>query len=149
MRESRKRAVKYFDARGINPNTKPEIDRILDFSPIQTWSQSSDGTTTYPCTIEIEAFLFYMHLTVTFTDSKGKEHVFEGDSGGVGLGDITGVGVIYFGNLKTLLKATTFGVAFGAEDGGVVQVTWGTSGNATAGGVGEGLGAFGGSGNWL
>lgn len=148
MRESRKRAVKYFDARGINPNTKPEIDRILDFSPIQTWSQSSDGTTTYPCTIEIEAFLFYMHLTVTFTDSKGKAHVFEGDSGGVGLGDITGVGVIYFGNLKTLLKATTFGVAFGAEDGGVVQVTWGTSGNATAGGVGEGLGAFGGSGNW-
>ena len=148
MTESRKRAVKYFDARGINPNTKPEIDRILDFSPIQTWSQSSDGTTTYPCTIEIEAFLFYMHITVTFTDSKGKSHVFEGDSGGVGLGDITGVGVIYFGNLKTLLKATTFGVAFGAEDGGVVQVTWGTSGNATAGGVGEGLGAFGGSGHW-
>ena len=56
MRESRKRAVKYFDARGINPNTKPEITRILDFNPIQTWSQSSDGTTTYPCTIEIEAF---------------------------------------------------------------------------------------------
>ena len=66
----------------------------------------------------------------------------------MGLGDLTSAGVIYFGNLKTLLKATTFGVAFGAEDGGVVQVTWGTSGNATAAGVGEGLGAFGGSGNW-
>jgi hypothetical protein len=64
------------------------------------------------------------------------------------VGDITGAGVIYFGDLNTLLKATTFGVAFGAEDGGVVQVTWGTSGNATAGGIGEGLGAFGGSGNW-
>ena len=148
MRESRKRAVKYFDARGINPNTKPEITRILDFNPIQTWSQSSDGTTTYPCTIEIEAFLFYMHLTVTFTDGSGKLHVFEGDSGGVGIGDLTAAGVIYFGSLDVLLKATTFGVAFGAEDGGVVQVPWGTSGNATAGGVGEGLGAFGGSGNW-
>jgi|TARA_R100001163_G_C5029532_1_gene170145 hypothetical protein len=148
MRESRKRAVKYFDAKGINPNTRPEIERILDFSPVQTWSTTSNGTTTYPCTIEIEAFLFYLHLTVIFTDNKGNVHTFEGDSGGIGVGDITGAGVIYFGDLNTLLKATTFGVAFGAEDGGVVQVTWGTSGNATAGGIGEGLGAFGGSGNW-
>ena len=51
-------------------------------------------------------------------------------------------------NNLLLLKATTFGVAFVAEDGGALQVTWGTSGNATAVGVGEGLGAFGGSGSW-
>ena len=40
------------------------------------------------------------------------------------------------------------GSIFIAEDGGALQVTWGTSGNATAVGVGEGLGAFGGSGSW-
>ena len=64
------------------------------------------------------------------------------------VGDLSSAGVIYFGSEATLLKATTFGVAFGAEDGGVVQVTWGTSGNATAAGIGEGLGAFGGSGSF-
>ena len=73
---------------------------------------------------------------------------FKVESGGVGVGDLTCEGVIYYGNQDVLLKATTFGVAFGAEDGGVVQVTWGTSGNATAAGIGEGLGAFGGSGSW-
>ena len=38
-------------------------------------------------------------------------------------------GLIYFGNEETLLKATTFGVAFIAEDGGALQVTWGTRGS--------------------
>ena len=58
------------------------------------------------------------------------------------------MGVIYFGNLETLLKATTFGVFFAADAAGAVQVTWGTSGNATGGGDGDGAGAFGGSGSW-
>lgn len=148
MKKSRKRAMKYFHARGINPNRRPQLERMLDFSPKLTWTRDDYNVITHPCTIQVEAFLFYMHLTVTFEDASGDTYIFEGDSGGVGLGDLTSEGVIYFGNLKTLLKATTFGVAFGAEDGGVVQVTWGTSGNATAAGVGEGLGAFGGSGNW-
>ena len=57
-------------------------------------------------------------------------------------------GDIYYDNIDTLLKATTFGLAFVATDGGIVQVTWGTSGNATAAAVGEGAGVFAGSGSW-
>ena len=144
----RQRANKYFAARGINPNSRGELTRMLDINPAMSWSKSTDSVITYNCVIEVEAFLFYMHLTITFTDSAGKTHVFEGDSGGIGLGDMTSDGILYFGNQETLLKATTFGVAFAAEDGGVIQVTWGTSGNASAVGVGEGGGAFGGSGHW-
>tara|TARA_Y100001938_G_scaffold143552_1_gene216491 strand:- start:20530 stop:21012 length:483 start_codon:yes stop_codon:yes gene_type:complete len=150
MTKRRKRAEKWFAAHGINPNT-PNSDgnaQVLDMKPAITFTEDMDGTTTYPCEISIEGFLFYAHVTVSFTDSAGKTYEFEGGSGGIGVGDLSSAGVIYFGNEETLLKATTFGVAFGAEDGGVVQVTWGTSGNATAAGVGEGLGAFGGSGSW-
>lgn len=146
--ERRIRAEKYFAAKGINPNVKGELTRKLDVKPTAIFKDGDLGVTTMPCTIEVEAFLFYMHLTVTFVDSKGTCHKFEGDSGGVGVGEVDSAGVIYFADLETLLKTGTFGVAFAAEDGGVVQVTWGTHGNASAAGVGDGGGAFGGSGSW-
>ena len=146
----RRRAEKWFAAHGINPNS-PDSNgnaNVLDVRPTLTWKEDMDGVTSYPCEINVEGFLFYAHVTVSFTDSEGNTHEYEGGSGGIGVGDLTCAGVIYFGDEDVLLKATTFGVAFGAEDGGVCQVTWGTSGNATAAGVGEGLGAFGGSGSW-
>ena len=147
--QKRKRAEKWFAAHGINPNT-PDPDgnqRVLDVRPAQSFTEDMDGVISHPCTITVEGFLFYAHVTVEFNDGS-KSYEFQGGSGGVGVGDLTCEGVIYYGNQDTLLKATTFGVAFGAEDGGVCQVTWGTSGNATAAGIGEGLGAFGGSGSW-
>ena len=150
MNHKRKKADKYFAAHGINPNTPNNdgISNVLDLTPKVSFHKDSDGVTTYPCTISVQGYLFYSHVDVIFTDSAGNTYEFEGSAGGIGVGDTEAEGLIYFGNEETLLKATTFGVAFIAEDGGALQVTWGTSGNATAVGVGEGLGAFGGSGSW-
>ena len=146
----RKKADRWFAANGINPNT-PDSDgnaRLLDLAPSGVWCADSDGVTSYSCTISEQGYLFYSHVSVIFEDGNGNTYEFEGGAGGVGVGDTEAEGIIYFGDEETLLKATTFGVAFIAEDGGALQVTWGTSGNATAVGVGEGLGAFGGSGSW-
>lgn len=146
--ERRIRAEKYFAAKGINPNVKGELTRKLDVKPTATFKEGDLGVTTCPCTIEVESFLFYTHCTVTFADPQGNCHKFEGDSGGLGIGEVDAGGVIYYADLETLLKTGDFGVAFVAEDGGVCQVTWGTHGNASAAGVGDGGGAFGGSGSW-
>ena len=149
--ERRKRAQRYFASYGINPNTKGNThqDRLLDFAPVPVWNKKSTGVISYQCNISVESFLFYTHIEVEFVDPNTQQtYQFEGGSGGLGLGTCDTVGVIYFGNLETLLKATTFGVFFGADGAGAVQVTWGTSGNATAAGAGDGAGAFGGSGSW-
>ena len=149
--ERRKRADKWFAAHGINPNTKGNTyqERILDIPPVPQWHKESDGLINFPCSVSVESYFFYTHVEVNFTDtSTGKAYRFEGGSGGIGLGSCSSFGDIYFGNEETLLKATTFGVFFGADGGGAVQVTWGTSGNATAVCAGEGAGAFGGSGSW-
>ena len=58
------------------------------------------------------------------------------------------VGIITYGSLDVLTKATTFEVSFVTVDGGGTQVSWGSSGNAFAAGVGDGFGVFGGSGGW-
>ena len=147
--QRRARAENWFSANGINPNTPDRNGNsgLLDLRPSPQYTANVGGVISHPCTINVEGFLFYAHVTVTFNDGTNA-YEFEGGSGGVGIGDLTSGGIIYYGNQNTLLTATTFGVAFGAEDGGVCQVTWGTSGNATAAGVGEGLGAFGGSGRW-
>ena len=150
-RERRKRAIKYFEAYGINPNTKGNThqDRLLDMPPKPFWDEKTENTITFECSISVESFLFYTHVEAEFTDTTTKEtYQFEGGSGGLGVGTCDTVGVIYFGNLDTLLKATTFGVFFGGDAVGAVQLTWGTSGNATGGGAGDGAGAFGGSGSW-
>lgn len=148
--ERRARADRWFAANGINPNT-PNGDglrNILDLAPVPVFDKDSEGVTTYACEVSVESYLFYTHVEVSFSDSSGNAYRFEGGSGGIGVGSCTAVGAIYFGSQETLLKATTFGVFFGADGGGAVQVTWGTSGNATAACAGEGGGAFGGSGSW-
>ena len=130
-KQKRERAEKWFAAHGINPNT-PDSDgnqRVLDMRPTQSFTEDMDGVISHPCTITVEGFLFYAHVTVEFNDGTNS-YEFQGGSGGVGVGDLTCEGVIYYGI------------------GGVCQVTWGTSGNASAAGIGEGLGAFGGSGSW-
>jgi len=108
----------------------------------------SEGTQTYPCTISILGAVVYSRVEVVFQDSEGKIHTFKGDAGGLGVGDIDGPGVIYFSDLSKLISTKTFGVAFVAEDGGTAMVTWGSHGNANIVGIGEGGGAFGGSGKW-
>jgi hypothetical protein len=131
----------YFKRKGIDPSIKPEPRPVPELA-------DTDGMTTCPCAIEIVAVLFYSHVTVTFTDPSGKSHTFEGDSGGVGVGEIDGPGIIYYNDLSTLLSTSAFGVTFVSEDGGTAMVTWGSHGNANIVGIGEGLGAFGGSGDW-
>ena len=128
MKNLKHRAAVYFNSIGVNPAVPPA------------------EVTTLPCVIEVECFMFYTYVEVSVPD-KGMK--FCGSSGGIGVpGDLTAAGVIYFADWDKLKETDTFGVAFLAEDGGVVQVTWGSRGNASAAGVGEGGGAFGGSGSW-
>ena len=144
------KAMAYFEAKGIDPSVEPEA--LLAVSGVSEWQHYSDmqseGVVTLPCTIDILAVLFYSHVTVSFTDPAGKKHTYEGDAGGVGAGEISGVGVIYYPDLGSMLATKAFGVTFIAEEGGTAMVTWGTHGNANIVGIGDGLGAFGGSGSW-
>lgn len=126
-----KAAEAHFAERGIDPSVDP-----------------SEGMTTLPCKIDIYGVLFYAYVEVTFTDLDGKKHKFKGDSGGVGIGTISGAGVIYYSDLSKLLGTKTFGVGFVSDEGGTAMVTWGSNGNANIAGIGDGMGAFGGSGKW-
>ena len=144
MKGRRERAKKYFASLGINPDTKGNTyqERFLDAPPVP-----SGGMKNEPCIISAECFVFYTHVEVVMLQTA---ETFEGNCGGIGTpGGFYGAGDIYFNNMETLLRATTFGAFFGGVDGvEVAQITWGTSGNATAAGTGELDGAFGGSGNW-
>tara|TARA_B100001175_G_scaffold44912_1_gene34095 strand:- start:7564 stop:8025 length:462 start_codon:yes stop_codon:yes gene_type:complete len=150
MNKKRQKADRWFAAHGINPNTPDRTNNsnVLDLVPERQWPKAGEDAISYSCTISVQGYLFYSHVSCIFEDSEGNTYEYEGGAGGIGIGDIEAEGIIYFGNEETLLKATTFGEAFIAEDGGTLQLTWGTSGNATAVGIGEGLGAFGGSGSW-
>lgn len=142
MSTIKERAEAYFKEVGIDPGKKapePKNAKAIVFI------KELEGTTTLPCIISFQAYLFYMYLEVEVPD-KGKK--FCGSAGGVGAGDIESAGVIYFSDWDTLVKTKTFGVAFLAEEGGAIQVTWGTHGNATAAGIGDGGAACGGSGSW-
>jgi|TARA_R100000808_G_C2152339_1_gene161716 hypothetical protein len=137
------RGRKYFKALGINPDTKGRAyeEKLLDAVPVCEKGLKNEG-----CEISVYCFLFYTYVEVNMLTS---EWTFQGSAGGVGIpGGMESAGDIYYDNIDTLLKATTFGLAFVAADGGIVQVTWGTSGNATAAAVGEGAGVFAGSGSW-
>lgn len=150
----RLRAAEYFKRLGIDPNVAPSTStapasssassRALEIFPVPPLSVGS-AVTTLPCVIECESFFFYTYCSV-LVPGLGRE--FEGSSGGLGVGDCTGPGVIYFADQGALLATSDFGVTFVADAGGTVMVTWGTHGNANAVGVGEGAGAFGGSGSW-
>ena len=152
-------AVEYFKNLGIDPNAAPDaagratlavrssaVSRAIDIfpGPVGVLGVGS-AVTTLPCVIECESFLFYTYCSV-LVPGLGRE--FEGHSGGLGLGDCTGGGVIYFADAAQLLSTSDFGVTFVADAGGTVMVTWGTHGNANAVGIGEGAGAFGGTGSW-
>ena len=145
----KKRAEKYFAANGINPYTKGNMyqERILDIPPVARWHKQSEGLITYPATVDVISVLFYTHIEVEMVTPDGTWY-FEGNSGGLGVGDCTAVGPIYFGSLSVLTNTTTFGVFFGSDPAGAVQVTWGSHGNFTGVCAGEGAGAFGGNGSW-
>jgi hypothetical protein len=127
----KERAAEHFKKKKIDVSKDPNLE-----------------LTTLPCTIDIVGVLFYAYVEVTFVDPSGKSHTFKGDSGGVGVGEIDGAGVIYYSDLNQLLSTKTFGVGFVSDEGGTAMVTWGSHGNANIVGIGDGLGAFGGSGSW-
>lgn len=146
----REKAKMWFAHRGINPDntfTNPEDRQFskLDFPPIPVKYENAPSL---QCQIDIISFLVYSHVTVMFCDPTGQEWKYEGGAGGLGVGDISGEGILTYGDLDVLTKATTFEVSFISADGGGTQVSWGSSGNAFAAGVGEGFGVFGGSGGW-
>ena len=149
--KKREHARKWFAHRGINPDnvfTNPEDRQFskLDFPPFPV---KYENASPIQCQIDIISFLVYCHVTVLFNDPvTGDEWKYEGGSGGLGVGDISAEGILTYGDLNTLVKATTFEVSFVTVDGGGTQVSWGSSGNAFAAGVGDGFGVFGGSGGW-
>ena len=149
--KKREKARKWFAHRGINPDNtfiNPEDRQFykLDFPPIPVKYKNASPI---QCQIDIISFLVYCHVTVLFNDPvSGDEWKYEGGSGGLGIGDISAEGILTYGSIDVLTKATTFEVSFVTVDGGGTQVSWGSSGNAFAAGVGDGFGVFGGSGGW-
>ena len=149
--KKREKARKWFAHKGINPDNtfiNPEDRQFykLDFPPIPV---KYENATPIQCQIDIISFLVYCHVTVLFNDPvSGDEWKYEGGSGGLGIGDISAEGILTYGSIDVLTKATTFEVSFVTVDGGGTQVSWGSSGNAFAAGVGDGFGVFGGSGGW-
>ena len=53
QKQRRKRALRYFAAYGINPDTKGNThqDRILDMPPKPFWKKDDENTITYQCKI--------------------------------------------------------------------------------------------------
>jgi len=141
---TKERAKQYFDALGINPYVKGPLykEGLLDKPPIPKTKTLEQEV----CIVSISCIIFFTYVEVIIPE---KNWFFQGYTGGIGWpGFDDGPGDIYYDNLDTLTRAHTFGVAFGAEGAGVAQVTWGTSGNATAAVGGESTGVFVGSGNW-
>lgn len=137
------RADKYFKEIGIDPDKK--TDNVNFPSPptaVDTVVDKSKITTEF-CTIECITYIVYTYVSVQF-----QHHVFEGHAFGIGIGGAFNGGVIYFADEKKLLDTKSFGIFYVAADGGVMHVTWGTHGNATVAGVGEGGAAMGGFGKW-
>ena len=148
----RKRARHYFDSLGINPDTKGNMhtERILDKKPIY---RPKGDVTNADAMIDVDCFLFYTHIVITMQVGDDT-YVFYGNSGGIGLpGGMTQVGDVTYSDLDTLLSTTTFGVFFGGDGGGAVEVTWGSHGNCVGAGQADCepfcAGSFGGSGNWV
>ena len=42
--------------------------RVLDLRPEPSFTADMDGVISHPCTITVEGFLFYAHVTVEFSD---------------------------------------------------------------------------------
>ena len=155
-----KRAEKWFSDRGVDVRVDPSTLKSPNplFLPLPNVPNPTFGPKTaeypnvesiYDCQLTITSLFFYTWFYASFYDFRNKKtYMFEGGSGGVGVGSANGWGLIYYGDQKVLLEATAFGLAYGGAYGGLAQVTWGTSGNATAELLGTGVGVFGGSGSW-
>ena len=113
--KKREQARMWFAHRGINPDntfTNPEDRQFskLDFPPVPV---KYENASPIQCQIDIISFLVYCHVTVLFNDPvTGDEWKYEGGSGGLGVGDISAEGILTYGDLNTLVKATTFEVSF-------------------------------------
>ena len=152
IKKRRKKADEYFASLGINPDTKGNMhqERILDRKPIY---KPEGDIVNAKAMIEIDCYLFYTHIEITMQVGDDT-YVFYGNSGGVGLpGGMTQVGDVTYSDLETLLATTTFGVFFAGDEGGGVEVTWGSHGNCLGAGTADCFpccaGSFGGSGNWV
>ena len=145
MSDLKTRAEAHFKKMGIDPSKEQKNPQMVQVPTADRKEFAAASTTTHPCTISTISVLFYTYCEVSVP---AIGYTFKGHSGGLGVGGIDAKGVIYYADQSVLLATKDFGVFFGAEDGGVIHVTWGSHGNATAIGVGEGGGAFGGSGSW-
>ena len=64
--QRRAKAENWFSVNGINPNT-PDRDGnsgLLDLRPSLQYTANDGGVISHPCTISVEGFLFYAHVTV-------------------------------------------------------------------------------------
>ena len=150
----RKKARQYFEAMGINPDIKGSLyqERRLDMKPKIHEYHPLGQTYTAKAMVELDCYIFYTHMVITM--QVGDDGwTFYGNAGGVGApGGLTTVGEVIYTNLDVLTSTTTFGVFSGGEEGGAIEVTWGTHGNFVGAGTADCYpfcaGAFGGSGNW-
>lgn len=140
----KQKALDYFERKGIDVRIKPTKSMKADL-PQQLKENALKGMKVDGCVIEITSVLFYTYLVF----SAPQFGTFEGHAGGFGVGELVAAGVLYYDNGSALKSTHDFGVFFGADAGGICQITWGSNGNATAVGIGDGLGAFGGQGDWI
>ncbi len=145
--ELNQKALAYFKKKGIDPNKEPANKRILTTAPVK-FESASDSVTTHTCHIDVASFLFYTYVNCSYHSDAGNKWEFEGDSGGLGAGGAVGVGAIVYSDSSELHSTKDFAVAYGAEGGGAVVITWGKYGTATLVAAGGGGGAFAGTGDW-
>ncbi|MGK4569352.1 hypothetical protein [Flavobacterium sp. 3HN19-14] len=123
--ETRKQqALANFASQGIDENNPPApsaapLPTSLADSPAINKEAVAEGMTSIPCMISIDSILVYTHLTVTASIG-----TFTGSAGGLGVGDMTAAGVLYYSDEAALLATEDFGVFFGSDMGGVCQITW-------------------------
>ena len=67
IKDRRKRARHYFEARGINPDIKGSMyqERRLDMQPKIHHHYPLGETYNVPATVELDCFIFYTHMVVT------------------------------------------------------------------------------------
>ena len=130
----------YFTRKHLDVTTQPPASLI---APLQVPLMP-----TYQCQIGVVAAVFYAYCRVE-VDIDGRKYLFEGHAGSVGAGNVNAIGVLYFPKEEWLISTKEFGIAFVAEEGGAVHVTWGNNGSMLLPlESGGGAGVFGGSGEW-
>lgn len=149
--ELKNEALAYFKKVGIDPYTEVSQKpiEVPPPSPVEiSQLKSSKSNTTHKCSISLWAGAVVTYYSVKYKSGAGNHWKFSGHAWGLGVGAATGDGLIVYNDASELHDTKDCYVQFIAEDGGALQISWGKYGVATAGGIGEGLGAFGGSGTW-